>query len=51
MFELIIFALLSLVIFDNFFTFLELGGCKIRNKDHLSPAEAEIGAELGDECV
>ena len=45
------FALLSLAIFNHFLTFPGLGGggwVKIENKNHLSPAEAETGAKLGN---
>ena len=46
-----IFALLSPALFGHFDTFPGgwVGGwvVKIKNKDHLSPAEAVIGAELG----
>ena len=47
-----LFALLSPALFGHFDTFP--GGCvggwvvKIKNKDHLSPAEAVIEAELGN---
>ena len=43
-----IFALLSPALFGHFDTFPGGGWVvKIKNKDHLSPAEAVIGAELG----
>ena len=44
--NLVNFILLSLVMFGHSATSLE--GGKVENKDHLSPAEAEIGAELGN---
>ena len=50
--KLMIFALLSLAIFGRFDTFP--GGewvVKTENKDHLSPAEAKIGAELGKKII
>ena len=44
-----IFALLSPALFGHFDTFPGGGWVvKIKNKDHLSPAEAVIGAELGN---
>ena len=51
--KLMIFALLSLAIFGHFDTFPGgwwMGGwvLKIENKNNLSPAEAEIWAELGN---
>ena len=46
LYRLINFALLSLAELDQFDTFPGRG--KIEIKDHLSPAEAEIGAELGN---
>ena len=51
--ELFNFALPSLAIMDHFLTFRGVcgwmgGWCKIEIKDHLSPAEAELGAELGN---
>ena len=42
-----IFALVSLAIFRHFDTFLGWV-VKIMNKDQLSPADAETGAELGN---
>ena len=55
--KLINFALLSLAVFDQFDTFPGVDGWgwvggwgKIKNKDPLSPAEAETGAELGKKC-
>ena len=47
--NMINFVLQRLSIFGHFDTFS--GVCewgKIENKDHLSPAKAEIGAELGN---
>ena len=43
-----IFALLSPALFGHFDTFPG-GWGEIKNKDHLSPAEAVIGAELGNQ--
>jgi len=51
---MISFALLCLDLFSHFHSFpgVRVGGvdicCKIDIKDHLSPAEAEIGSELGN---
>ena len=46
--NLINFVLIRQSIFGHFDTFPGVGGWgKIENKDHLSPAKAEIGAELG----
>ena len=45
------FALVSLAVLGHFHTFPGVGWWewgKIEIKDHLSPAEAEIGAELGN---
>ena len=50
--DLINFALLSLAVFGHFDTFPDgwVGGGKIKNKDHLSLAEAYVEAELGPAC-
>ena len=46
--NIINFVLIRLSIFGHFDTFPGVGGWgKIEIKDHLSPAKAEIGAELG----
>ena len=53
LFGLINFALLSLAVSCHFDTFSDgfvggrLGGGKIKNKDHLSLADAEVEAEFG----